>query len=192
MVTLFPNFLCSLSTSPARGDTVGRAKLDWHAAEWRAANHAHRSDKVIVWDFAGRSLVRRISRKWHLVDVGLRIPPTLLAIADEAIELFCSLLQCASLLVAHKCEVPTELSKVRFQGRRRRHLLTLSSSQFDPERSFGTRLIRSPSRRGRAATRSPYGGRIVLNGRVNEDAVLLRLGLRLVILVDILDRTVSQ
>ena len=54
-------------------------------------------------------------------------------------------------------------------------------------------------RRGRAATRSPSGhyvkrsiSRIVLNGRVNEDAVLLRLGLRLVILVDVLDRALSQ
>ena len=35
-------------------------------------------------------------------------------------------------------------------------------------------------------------GRIVLNGRVNEDAVLLRLGLRLVILVDVLDRALPQ
>jgi hypothetical protein len=38
--------------SVARGDTVRRAKLDWHAAEWRAANNAHRSDKVIDWDLA--------------------------------------------------------------------------------------------------------------------------------------------
>src|SRR5450755_2024487 len=49
------------------------------------------------------------------------------------------------------------------------------------------------------ASSTPYGhyvkrsiGRIVLNGRVNEDAVLLRLGLRLVILVDVLDRALSQ
>jgi hypothetical protein len=55
-------------------------------------------------------LVRRISRKWHLVDVGLRVPPTLLAVADEAIELFCSLLQCVSLLVAQNGhgEVPRQ------------------------------------------------------------------------------------
>ena len=33
-----------------------------------------------------------------------------------------------------KCEVPTGLRKVRFQGRTGRHLLSLSSSQFDPER----------------------------------------------------------
>ena len=30
--------------SVARGDTVRRAGLDRHAAEWRAANNAHRSD----------------------------------------------------------------------------------------------------------------------------------------------------
>ena len=39
--------------SVARGDTVRRAGLDRHAAEWRAANNAHRSDKVIDWDLAG-------------------------------------------------------------------------------------------------------------------------------------------
>jgi hypothetical protein len=33
----------------------------------------------------------------------------------------------------HKCEVPTVLSNVRFQ-QPRRHLLALSSSQFDPSR----------------------------------------------------------
>jgi hypothetical protein len=37
----------------------------------------------------------------------------------------------------HKCEVPTELSKVRFRRQSGRHLLTLSSSQFDPEPTWG-------------------------------------------------------
>jgi len=36
----------------------------------------------------------------------------------------------------HKCEVPTELCKVRYQGQSGRHLLELSSSQFDPSRTF--------------------------------------------------------
>jgi hypothetical protein len=36
----------------------------------------------------------------------------------------------------HKCEVPAALSKVRFQGQPGRHLLVLSSSQFDPQQSF--------------------------------------------------------
>jgi hypothetical protein len=37
-----------------------------------------------------------------------------------------------------KCEVPTVLGNVRFQGQSRRHVLTLSSSDFDPsETSLG-------------------------------------------------------
>jgi hypothetical protein len=35
----------------------------------------------------------------------------------------------------HKCELPTALRKVRFQGQAGRHLLALSSSQFDPNRT---------------------------------------------------------
>src|SRR5258708_12580078 len=33
----------------------------------------------------------------------------------------------------HKCEVPTASSNVRYQGQPGRHLLALSSSQFDPD-----------------------------------------------------------
>jgi hypothetical protein len=38
-----------------------------------------------------------------------------------------------------KCEVPTALSKVRFQGKSGKHLLVLNSSQCDPERKLQAR-----------------------------------------------------
>jgi len=38
----------------------------------------------------------------------------------------------------HKCEVPAELSKVRFLGQSGRHLLALSSFQFAPNRTLNT------------------------------------------------------
>src|SRR6202041_789471 len=43
--------------SVARGDTVRRAKLDWHAAEWRAANNAHRSNKALSGTWLAAALV---------------------------------------------------------------------------------------------------------------------------------------
>ena len=55
--------------SVARGDTVRRARLDRHAAEWHAANNARRSHQVIDWTWLATALVRRISRNWYLVDV---------------------------------------------------------------------------------------------------------------------------
>ena len=40
----------------------------------------------------------------------------------------------------HKSEVSTLLSNVRFQGQPGRHLLTLSSSQFDPTRTSAIQI----------------------------------------------------
>jgi hypothetical protein len=72
--------------SVARGDTVRCAKLDWHAAEWRAANNAHRSGKVIEWDLAGGSSGTPHKPQTAPSRRGLNILPTLLAIADKVIE----------------------------------------------------------------------------------------------------------
>jgi hypothetical protein len=72
--------------SVARGDTVRRAKLDRHAAEWRAANNAHRSDKVMDMDLAAGRFGAPHQSQMAPSSRGLNIPPTLLAIADEAIE----------------------------------------------------------------------------------------------------------
>jgi Tripartite tricarboxylate transporter family receptor len=85
MVTLPPNFLCSSSASPSR--VVRRARLDRHAAEWRAADNARRSHQVIDRDLAGGSFGAPHQSQLALSRRGLNIPPTLmLAIADEAIE----------------------------------------------------------------------------------------------------------
>jgi hypothetical protein len=70
--------------SVARGDNVRRARLDRHAAEWRAANNARRSHQDIDWDLAGGSFGAPHQSQLALSRRGL--PPTLLAIADEAIE----------------------------------------------------------------------------------------------------------
>src|SRR6516164_5242034 len=73
----------------------------------------------------------------------------------------------------------------RPQAERQILLAMRASSTHDPELSFRTRLVRSFMWKRSI-------GRIACNGRVDEDAVLLRLGLRLVILVDVLDRALSQ
>ncbi len=78
MVTLPPNCLCSSSAPPSRDDTVRRAKLVWHAAEWRAANDAHRSDKISDRDLAGGSFGAPQEPQMALSRRGLNIPPTLL------------------------------------------------------------------------------------------------------------------
>jgi hypothetical protein len=72
--------------SGARGDTVRRARLDWHAAEWRAANNAHRSDQVTDCDLAGGRFGAPHESQMTLGRRGLNIPPTLLATADGVIE----------------------------------------------------------------------------------------------------------
>jgi hypothetical protein len=64
--------------SVARGDTVRRAKLVWHAAEWRAANNGHRSDKISDRDLAGGSFGAPQESQMALSRRGLNIPPTLL------------------------------------------------------------------------------------------------------------------
>jgi hypothetical protein len=51
-----------------------------------AANNAHRSDKVMDWDLAGAGFSAPHQSQMALGRRGLNIPPTLLAIADEAIE----------------------------------------------------------------------------------------------------------